>query len=106
MSMKRCRDSSHVLTFAISLQLFPASLIALSLCSSSGVQGVFVRPFFFPLSVGVMGVSVALPDCSSPAGAVGEVRVGDVAVADERRFRAVGGEGSGGAMAALPSDGF
>jgi hypothetical protein len=34
------------LTFAISAQLFPASRIVLSLCSSAGVQGVFVRLFF------------------------------------------------------------
>lgn len=33
------------LTFAISAQLFPASRIVLSLCSSAGVQGVFVRLF-------------------------------------------------------------
>lgn len=33
-------------TFAISAQLFPASLIVLSLCSSAAVQGVLVRLFF------------------------------------------------------------
>ena len=33
-------------TLAISFQLLPASLMFLSLCSSAGVQGVFVRPFF------------------------------------------------------------
>jgi hypothetical protein len=32
-------------TFAISLQLFPASLICLSLCSSAGVHGVLVLLF-------------------------------------------------------------
>lgn len=32
--------------FAISLQLFPWSLICFSLCSSAGDQGVLVRPFF------------------------------------------------------------
>jgi hypothetical protein len=32
--------------FAISLQLLPASRSVLSRCSSAGVQGVFVRPFF------------------------------------------------------------
>jgi hypothetical protein len=32
--------------FAISLQLLPASLMTFSLCSSAGVQGVLVRPFF------------------------------------------------------------
>lgn len=35
-------------TLAISAQVLPASRIALSLCSSSAVHGVFVRPFFFP----------------------------------------------------------
>lgn len=34
------------ITFAISLQLLLASRIAFNLCSSSAVQGVFVRPFF------------------------------------------------------------
>lgn len=33
-------------TFAISLQLFPASLICFNVCSSFAVHGVFVRPFF------------------------------------------------------------
>lgn len=32
--------------FAISLQLLPASLNVLRRCSSAGVQGVLVRPFF------------------------------------------------------------
>lgn len=32
-------------TFAISLQLFPASLICFNLNSSAGVHGVFVRLF-------------------------------------------------------------
>lgn len=36
---------SFVYTFAISPQLFPASLIVLRRCSSAGVQGVFVRLF-------------------------------------------------------------
>lgn len=36
----------RVSTFAISLQLFPASRIVLSLCSSAGVHGVLVRLFF------------------------------------------------------------
>ena len=35
---------SH-LTFAISAQLFPASLMVFNLCSSAGVHGVFVRLF-------------------------------------------------------------
>jgi len=37
--------TEHQLTFAISAQLFPASLIVFNLCSSAGVQGVFVRLF-------------------------------------------------------------
>jgi hypothetical protein len=35
-----------LLTFAISAQLLPASLIVFNLCSSAGVHGVFVRLFF------------------------------------------------------------
>ena len=38
-------QASRVRTFAISLQLFPASLICFSLNSSAGVHGVFVRLF-------------------------------------------------------------
>ena len=38
------------LTFAISPQLFPASRMAFSLCSSAAVHGVFVRPFFLTAS--------------------------------------------------------
>jgi len=37
---------SKILTFAISAQLLPASLIVFSLCSSAGVHGVFVLDFF------------------------------------------------------------
>jgi hypothetical protein len=39
-------QTSSQRTFAISLQLFPASLMCFSRNSSAGVQGVFVRPFF------------------------------------------------------------
>lgn len=56
---------------AISLQLLPASRNALSLCSSAGVHGVFVRPFF---TVGLGRVccvgaprSRPVPDRSLPA---------------------------------------
>jgi hypothetical protein len=40
------------LTFAISAQLFPASLMFFNLCSSAGVHGVFVRLFFGGGSMG------------------------------------------------------
>jgi hypothetical protein len=39
------REGSCILTFAISLQEFPASLICFNLSSSAGVHGVFVRLF-------------------------------------------------------------
>ena len=39
-------DSPAEHTFAISLQLCPASRICFSLCSSAAVHGVFVRLFF------------------------------------------------------------
>jgi len=38
-------QGAELLTFAISLQLLPASRIAFNLCSSAAVHGVFVRPF-------------------------------------------------------------
>jgi len=49
------------LTFAISAQLFPASLIFFNLCSSAGVHGVFVRLFFAGGPVGEEAVML----CSS-----------------------------------------
>lgn len=55
---------SRVRTLAISLQLRPASRIVLSLCSSSAVHGVFVRPFFLGVGSAVGMVpdsSIALP---------------------------------------------
>ena len=67
------RERIRFLTFAISLQLLTESLIAFSLCSSPGVQGVFVLPFFFALSVGVKGSGIELLDCSTAAVAVGDV---------------------------------
>jgi hypothetical protein len=47
-------------TFAISAQLFPASLIVFNLCSSAGVQGVFVRLFFAggPIGETILGSSI------------------------------------------------
>lgn len=70
-------------TFAISLQLFPSSLINFSLCSSAGVHGVFVRPFLgggpgSPCSAGlveddgsVMAAFVSLRNVEGPgAGAM------------------------------------
>lgn len=53
------------LTFAISAQLFPASLIVFNLCSSAGVQGVFVRLFF---AGGPIGEEVMLGSSAVPIG--------------------------------------
>jgi hypothetical protein len=44
-TLRRGLYESGASTFAISLQLLPASLIVLSLCSSAAVHGVFVRLF-------------------------------------------------------------
>lgn len=41
-----CKLRIRSRTFAISPQLFPASLIVFSLCSSAGLHGVLVRLFF------------------------------------------------------------
>jgi hypothetical protein len=78
-------------TFAISLQLLPASLICFSLCSSAGVQGVFVRPFF---AGGGPGVSVtdettaAADDSATGAAAdgAGAIGLGVTGWPDNRRF--------------------
>lgn len=52
---------SSVPTFAISLQLFPASLICFNRSSSAGVHGVFVRLF---LSLGsCAGLSTSAATC-------------------------------------------
>lgn len=48
---------SMMLTLAISLQLLPASRIVLSRCSSSGLHGVLVRPFFFALDGSAVDVA-------------------------------------------------
>lgn len=78
-------------TLAISLQLFPASRIAFSLCSSSAVQGVLVRPFFFG-----GGSEVVAPAVGLAASLLVPVEVGGAAMVvveagtcsgDERRLR-------------------
>jgi len=92
--------------FAISLQLFPVSRMALSRCSSPGVHGVFVLPFFFAPSVGVTGAEPTSLGCSPLAGPDGEVRGGDPAAAEERRFRGTEGDRGGGGMAAPLSAGL
>jgi hypothetical protein len=76
-------------TFAISLQLFPASLIVLSLCSSAGVHGVFVRLF---LALG----SCAGASTSALLGAAGAAAAVVVAAA-----AAAGGGAPPGGFAAL-----
>lgn len=76
-------------TFAISLQLLPASLICFSLCSSAGVQGVFVRPFF---AGGGPDVSVtdeataAVDDSATGVAADGAGAIGVTGCPDNRRF--------------------
>lgn len=59
-------------TFAISLQLLPTSRICLSLSSSAGVQGVFVRLFLAfgsctEASTGSVSADTALICASAPA---------------------------------------
>jgi hypothetical protein len=51
-----------ICTFAISLQLLPASLICFSLSSSAGVHGVLVRLFF---SFGSCAETSTLADCGA-----------------------------------------
>ena len=43
---RRLKERFQSRTFAISPQVFPASLITFSLCSSAGLHGVFVLLFF------------------------------------------------------------
>src|ERR1700712_3610669 len=49
------------LTFAISAQVLPASRIVFNLCSSAGVQGVFVRLFFAGGCIGEDSVMLGSP---------------------------------------------
>ena len=53
-------------TFAISLQLFPASLMDFNLCSSAGLQGVFV--LLFLTVVGELDSATISPSCAVPPG--------------------------------------
>jgi hypothetical protein len=57
------REGSCLLTFAISLQEFPASLICFNLSSSAGVHGVFVRLF---LGLGSCAGASSSAACSAP----------------------------------------
>lgn len=65
-------------TLAISLQLFPASRIAFSLCSSSAVHGVLVRPFFF----GGVGSEAVAPAVGLAASLPVPVEVGGAAMVE------------------------
>jgi len=79
-------------TFAISLQLLPASLICFNLCSSAGVHGVFVRPFFAGGGPGIScaGAVVVAGEGSAPTGAAvdgaGAIGLGVTGWPDNRRF--------------------
>jgi hypothetical protein len=80
-------------TFAISLQLFPASLIVLSRCSSAGVHGVLVLLFFTLGSCGGASVLAAAGaagalDAAAPAEGV----VPDISCAIDLRFLELPGE--------------
>ena len=85
-------------TLAISPQLFPASRIAFSLCSSVAVHGVLVRPFFFtPSSVsGVTGGNAAavgaLLDSATSVGLPSAGVEGVSVLGDARRFLEFGGK--------------
>lgn len=69
-----CAAQCTVPTFAISLQLWPASRICFSLCSSAGVHGVFVRLFFaFGSGTGVSASADAGADADADADAAGAV---------------------------------
>jgi hypothetical protein len=78
-------------TFAISLQLLPASLICFNLCSSAGVHGVLVRPFFAGGGPGMSCAGAAVTgEGSAPAGATvdgaGAIGLGVTGWPDKRRF--------------------
>lgn len=99
-------------TFAISLQLFPASLICFSRCSSAGVQGVLVR-LFLGRGSGA-GASTSPPDAAGAApacaltGAAAAAAVAMWSCGWARltllRFRAFPGVGGGWAAVGFDSD--
>lgn len=76
-------------TLAISLQVLPASRIAFSLCSSSAVHGVFVRPFFLPPASGVAVEVGGFPSPSTGAVSWGGAMpdMGALCWKDARLFR-------------------
>lgn len=78
-------------TLAISLQLFPESLICLRRCSSAGVHGVFVRLFFGATGEDTSsGAAISSPasliDVADPVGR--SITVADMGAL---RFRDMGG---------------
>lgn len=82
-------------TFAISAQLFPASLMFFNLCSSAGVQGVLVRLFFVggPVGESVMLGSSMPAEEDAAAGAGPDIARGTVPRPDARLlFRAPVGD--------------
>lgn len=85
-------------TFAISLQLWPASRICLSRCSSWGVHGVLVRPrFLLESSVSKAGMeTLGVVGSAVPGGSVFSF-----GLCEARRLRWLGGDDGGGRRSAL-----
>jgi len=99
-ALELCRRDWCFSTFAISLQLLPASRICFSRCSSAGVHGVFVRLF---LALGsCAATSSSVPDAAAAlAGWGADAAIGlaiwscGCARLTDLRFRALPGVGVG-----------
>lgn len=74
------------ITFAISLQPLFSPRICCSFCSSSGVHGVFVLPFFF-VDVSVVGADAVAAMASVGEDAEVKTVGGEFALFEARRFR-------------------
>lgn len=88
-TIRRAAGQQVALTFAISLQLRPASRMVLSLCSSSAVHGVLVRPFFLGVASTAGGIALGSPSIAPGVGIGAAIIVEDPAVGDGGRLRDV-----------------
>lgn len=84
---KKVKHIKH--TFAISLQLFPASRISFKSFSSPGVHGVFVRPRFLPVS-SLNNAGIERFALDSDGKVVPGGKVSSLGLRDRCRFRGFG----------------
>ena len=91
------------ITFAISLQPLFSPRICCNFCSSSGVQGVLVLPFFFVAAVSGVAEGARAPVVSMADEAEASAVSGELALFEARRFRGFVGVADVGARVPVSS---